>query len=49
MPFLAPPAATEQDNLTGYLSMQLDAFRALAHGLSDEQAAATRAAQASAE
>ncbi|WP_341229230.1 DinB family protein [Nocardioides salarius] len=46
MPFLAPPAATEQDNLTGYLSMQLDAFRALAHGLSDEQAAANPSASA---
>ncbi len=46
MPFLAPPAATEQDNLTGYLSMQLDAFHALAHGLSDAQAAASPSASA---
>lgn len=46
MPFLAPPAPTEQDNLAGYLSMQLDAFRALAHGLSDAQAAATPSASA---
>ncbi len=44
MPFLAPPAATEQDNLAGYLSMQLDAFHALAHGLSDAQAAAAPSA-----
>ena len=46
MPFLAPAAATEQENLTGYLSMQLDAFHALAHGLSDAQAAATPSASA---
>ena len=44
MPFLAPPATTEQENLAGYLSMQCDAFRALAHGLSDAQAAATPSA-----
>ena len=46
MPFLAPPAATEQENLAGYLSMQFDAFRALAHGLSDAQAAAAPSASA---
>lgn len=46
MPFLAPPAVTEQENLTGYLSMQFGAFRALAHGLSDTQAAATPTASA---
>lgn len=46
MPFLAPPAETEQDSLAGYLSMQFDAFRALAHGLSDAQAAAAPSASA---
>lgn len=46
MPFLAPPADTERDNLTGYLSMQLDAFKALAYGLTDAQAAASPSASA---
>lgn len=46
MPFLAPPAATERENLSGYLSMQLDAFRALAHGLTDAQAARAPSASA---
>ena len=46
MPFLAPPAHTEKENLLGYLAMQHDAFRALAHGLTDAQAASAPSASA---
>ncbi|MGH3414465.1 MAG: DinB family protein [Marmoricola sp.] len=41
MPAMPPPVADERDGLVAYLAQQLDAFRALAFGLTDEQARAT--------
>lgn len=41
MPFHAPPSSNERDNIEGFLSQQQDAFRAVIHGLTDEQAALT--------
>jgi len=38
MPALAPPAGDERGMLRGFLAHQQDAFRAVAHGLTDEQA-----------
>jgi Protein of unknown function (DUF664) len=38
MPFQAPPVADERDALAAYLTQQQDAFRAVVHGLTDEQA-----------
>ncbi|QNN52040.1 DinB family protein [Nocardioides mesophilus] len=41
MPALAPPFTTERDGLVSYVAQQLDAFRAVSFGLTDEQARAT--------
>ena len=41
MPALAPPVTDERDGLAAYVAQQLDAFRAVAHGLTDEQARST--------
>jgi Protein of unknown function (DUF664) len=41
MPALAPPAPDERSALVGYVGQQLDAFRALAFGLTDDQARLT--------
>ncbi len=41
MPALAPPVATERDALVAYLAQQLDAFRCVAFGLSDDEARLT--------
>jgi hypothetical protein len=41
MPAMPPPVTDERDGLVAYVAQQLDAFRALAHGLTDEQARAT--------
>jgi hypothetical protein len=41
MPALASPATTEREGLVAYVAQQLDAFRSLAYGLTDEQARAT--------
>jgi hypothetical protein len=38
MPFQAPPVVDERDALAAYLLQQQDAFRAVVHGLTDEQA-----------
>lgn len=38
MAFNPPPVSDERDGLATYLAQQQDAFRALAHGLTDEQA-----------
>lgn len=40
MPFHAPPAPDERSALAGFLGQQQDAFRAVAFGLTDEQAGA---------
>lgn len=41
MPALAPPVRDERSALVAYLHQQQDAFRAVAHGLTDEQAGLT--------
>jgi uncharacterized damage-inducible protein DinB len=41
MPALAPPVADERAGLAAYLHQQQDAFRAVTHGLTDEQARLT--------
>lgn len=46
MPFLAPPVRDERDGYAAFLAQQQDAIRALAHGLTDVEAAATPSASA---
>lgn len=46
MPGLVPPIADEREGLLAYLAQQRDAFRIVAHGLTDEQARATPTASA---
>jgi hypothetical protein len=46
MPGLVSPIADEREGLLAYLAQQRDAFRIVAHGLSDEQARATPSASA---
>ena len=41
MPAMVRPVTSEKDGLTAYIAQQLDAFRAVAFGLTDEQARAT--------
>jgi hypothetical protein len=41
MPAMPPPVGTERDGLVAYVGHQLDAFRSVAYGLTDEQARAT--------
>jgi hypothetical protein len=41
MSALAPPVQDERDGLVAYVAQQLDAFRSVAYGLTDEQARAT--------
>ena len=41
MPAMPAPVADERDGLVAYVAQQLDAFRALGYGLTDEQARAT--------
>ncbi|HEY6932667.1 MAG TPA: DUF664 domain-containing protein, partial [Marmoricola sp.] len=41
MPAMPPPVIDEREGLVAYVAQQLDAFRAVAFGLSDEQARAT--------
>lgn len=41
MPAHVPPVDTERDGLVGYVAQQLDAFRSVAYGLTDDQARAT--------
>lgn len=41
MPGLVAPIADEREGLLAYLAQQRDAFRTVAHGLTDEQARAT--------
>jgi hypothetical protein len=41
MPAMPPPVDTERDGLVAYVAHQLDAFRSVAYGLTDEQARAT--------
>lgn len=41
MPAMAPPVTSEKDGLVAYVAQQLDGFRAVAFGLTDEQARAT--------
>lgn len=41
MPAMPPPFDTERDGLVAYVAQQLDAFRSVAFGLTDEQARAT--------
>lgn len=41
MPALAPPVLDERSALVAYLHQQQDAFRAVSHGLTDEQAGLT--------
>ena len=41
MPALAPPVGDERHALHTFLAYQQDAFVAVAHGLTDEQARAT--------
>lgn len=41
MPAHAPPVTDEKDGLVAYVAQQLDAFRAVSYGLTDEQARAT--------
>jgi hypothetical protein len=41
MPAMPPPVVSERDGLVAYVAQQLDAFRAVAYGLTDEQARAT--------
>ena len=41
MPAHVPPVATERDGLVAYVAQQLDAFRAVSYGLTDEQARST--------
>ncbi|HET8559459.1 MAG TPA: DinB family protein [Marmoricola sp.] len=41
MPAMPPPVTDERDGLVAYVAQQLDAFRAVAFGLTDEQARAT--------
>lgn len=41
MPILVPPVGDERDAIRGFLAHQQDAFLAVAHGLTDEQARCT--------
>ena len=41
MPAMAPPVADEKEGLVAYVAQQLDAFRAVSFGLTDDQARAT--------
>jgi hypothetical protein len=41
MPALAPPVTDEKGALVAYVAQQIDAFRAVAHGLTDDQARST--------
>jgi hypothetical protein len=41
MPALAPPVTDERGALVAYVAQQIDAFRAVAHGLTDDQARST--------
>jgi Protein of unknown function (DUF664) len=41
MPAMVRPVTSEKDGLVAYVAQQLDAFRAVAFGLTDEQARAT--------
>ncbi|HET8604169.1 MAG TPA: DinB family protein [Marmoricola sp.] len=41
MPAMPPPVTDERDGLVAYVAQQLDAFRAVSYGLTDEQARAT--------
>jgi len=41
MPAHVPPFDNERDSLVAYVAQQLDAFRSVAYGLTDEQARAT--------
>ena len=41
MPAMPPPVDSERDGLVAYVAHQLDAFRSVAYGLTDEQARAT--------
>lgn len=41
MPAMPPPVTDERDGLVAYVAQQLDAFRTLAYGLTDDQARAT--------
>jgi hypothetical protein len=41
MPAMVRPVTSEKDGLVAYIAQQLDAFRAVAFGLTDEQARAT--------
>lgn len=41
MPAMVRPVTSEKDGLNAYIAQQLDAFRAVAFGLTDEQARAT--------
>jgi hypothetical protein len=41
MPGQVPPVADEKDGLVAYVAQQLDAFRSVAYGLTDEQARST--------
>ena len=46
MPAMPPPVTDERDGLVAYVAQQLDAFRAVAFGLTDEQARSTPTASA---
>jgi uncharacterized damage-inducible protein DinB len=46
MPALAPPVTDERDALRGFLAYHQSAYRAVAYGLTDEQARATPTASA---
>jgi hypothetical protein len=46
MPAMPAPFDTERDGLVAYVAQQLDAFRSVAFGLTDEQARATPTASA---
>ena len=41
MPAMPPPVTDEKDGLVAYVAQQLDAFRAVSYGLTDEQARST--------
>ena len=41
MPGMPPPGADERQTLIGFVAFQQNAFFAVAHGLTDEQARAT--------
>ena len=41
MPAMPPPVTDERDGLVAYVAQQLDAFRSVAFGLTDEQARST--------